>query len=161
MAIMEDMTSEELGFGANLLLWGFRASATGRSRCWLIEQGFRKAMGDRGQETLAQLRLLAAEIGLTGHRKITLIPTPCKLVTEDELGLVAAMSAATTDDRITCKHYLSWLMAKDDIGDALDACHLIGKAFSLSAIPVKMPAITLITYHHGLCQPNTGLTGTA
>jgi len=161
MAIIEDMTSEELGFGANLLLWGFRASATGRSRCWLIEQGFRKAMGDRGKETLAQLRLLAAEIGLTGHRKIILIPTPCRLVTEDELGLVAAMSAATTNDMETCRHYLSWLMAKDDIADALDACRSIGRTFSLSGIPVKMPAMTLITYHPEPCRPNTPLYGTA
>jgi len=161
MAIIEDMTSEELGFGANLMLWGFRASATGRSRCWLIEQGFRKAMGDRGKETLNHLRLLAAEIGLAGHRKITLIPTPCRLVTEDELGLVAAMSAATTEDRATCKHYVSWLMASDDIADAMDSCCAIGKAFSLSAIPVKMPPITLFTYHPGVYQPNTGLTGTA
>ena len=112
MAIIEDMTSEDLGFGASLMLWGFRAAATGRSRCWLMEQGFRKATGDRSQETLKHLRLLAAEIGLTGHRKIALIPTPCRLVTEDELGLVAAVSAATSNDMITCQHYLSWLMPK-------------------------------------------------
>lgn len=161
MAIIEDMKSHQLGFGANLALWGFRAAATGRSRCWLMEQGFRKALGERGQETLGQLRLLAAEIGLTGRRKISLIPTPCRLVTEDELGLVAALSAATTNDLAICQTYVSWLMAQEDIGDALDACRCVGEAFSLSAIPIKMPSMTLITLHPGVCRPNTELCGTA
>ena len=161
MAIIQDMTSDDLGFGAHLALWGFRASATGRSQCWLMEQGFRKAMEDRGQETLGQLRRLAAEIGLTGRRKISLIPTPCRLVTDDELGLVAALSAATTKDLATCQHYVSWLMAHEDIGDALDACRCVGEAFSLSAIPIKMPSMTLITLRHDVCRPNTELCGTA
>ena len=161
MSIVEDMTSEELGFGATLFLWGFRAAATGRSRCWLMEHSFCRAMGQEGRRTLDLLRLMAAEIGLDGRRKISLIPTPCRLVTDDELGLVAAVSAGSTKDVETCKHYISWLMGSRDIGDTLETVCATGQAFTRAGLTVKMPAISLTITPGAIMHPTTALCGAA
>ena len=143
MRFVEDLELPDLGIGAGMIVWGFRASAAGRARCCVLTQGFDKALGEAGPMGLGGLAALAREIGFRGRRKVSLSAPGCIRVTADELSLIACVSTAQSGQFHEMTAHLSWLLAQSQTGEAGRLVQLVSRAFSHAGLEVKKPEMEI------------------
>ncbi|WP_084395580.1 hypothetical protein [Henriciella aquimarina] len=107
-----DTCLPELGRGAGLAIWGFRACAIGGAGCCTIVRGFERAFGDEtGPPLLGNLLALARFIGHDGRRKVSLAVPGCVRITRDELSLLTVFAASQMQDEALRDAHLTWLTA--------------------------------------------------
>ncbi len=145
MSIVNDLTLEDLGFGAGMALWGFRACAMGCSRCKTLAEGYHRTLQDDGGAALIALARLAREIGKNGSRKVILMPTGYIQITADELSLIAALAAAQDADEALCKAHLTWILASTQTDFALSYATSFSTAFARRGLEIRTPDINLST----------------
>jgi hypothetical protein len=108
---IEDTTLAELGRGAGLTAWSFRACAQGKSGCPCVRKGYEAMFGARGLHLLECMALFAHWVGRFGHRKIGLAAAGHVHITRDEASILAAISAAQLGDVEARDAHLAWLLA--------------------------------------------------
>ena len=107
------VTLIDLGPGAQIVLYGFRAVAFGQTKCGCLAKVFERSFGRyQGGEALRVLKDLTNSIGHKGLRKFKVAPTRCKHLTQDEASLLSALSAAQDEDPDRAQAHLSWLLAR-------------------------------------------------
>lgn len=143
MRFVKDVSLADLGTGAGVFIWGFRACAAGRVKCRAIVLGYNQALGDTSTMGLATLDALAREISHAGLRRVLLSSPGSGRVTYDELSLIAAMSAAQGGRKEEAKAHLSWLLGRAPINEVCDLLQLAGRAFSHAKLTVKVPTIEI------------------
>lgn len=140
-----DVFLPELGLGAGVALWSFRACARGGAKCCAIVRGFQETFGDRGPKALDQVIALTKTLGTDGGRYIKLAMPGCARVTADELSIVAVLSSAQARDRALCDAHLSWLLAGPPPQALSDTAHEIADHFSMSGLQIIAPNLEIKT----------------
>ncbi|MEM1020452.1 MAG: hypothetical protein AAGJ09_08210 [Pseudomonadota bacterium] len=138
-AFIQDITLVDLGGGAGICIWGFRASAQGKSNCACVEKGFQRSLGDDATATLNAIRTFAAALGQCGRRKVGLATPGHVHITRDEASILAAVSAAQVDDMDAAGAHLAWLLAGPTPEVLLATVRDIGKAFARHDMMVVSP----------------------
>ena len=146
MAFVKSVIVPNLGAGAHLALWAFRAGAVGHLECCALVKAFDRTMGEEAGPALAAVCRLVRVVGRDGGRVIRLAHPGCCRVTADELSLVAALAAAQSGDRARRDAHVSWLTcgraedaarcAADDVAAAFDAAAMIIAAPQVEISPL-------------------------
>ncbi len=100
----------ELGYGEHLLVWSFRAVATGRWGCRLIAREYDAAFGPMAELARRGVEVFAGEIERQGRRRVTLGRPSLLCMTRDEQLLLAIYRAAQRCDEDRCAAHLTWLL---------------------------------------------------
>lgn len=101
-----------LGYADQLLIWSFRACATNRWPCAMLEREFKDACGPAAAaDARGAVRTFARALETQTRRSIVLSPPGRTEITDDEQRLLAVYAAAQADDRAGCEAHLSWLLA--------------------------------------------------
>ncbi|MEO0550454.1 MAG: hypothetical protein AAFZ91_11085 [Pseudomonadota bacterium] len=133
----------DLGLGAGIALWSFRACARGGAKCCSIIRGFEKTFGGDGPNALASMLEFTKSLGNDGRRSILLATPGCARVTADELSVVACLSAAQSKDSALCDAHLSWLFAGAPPQDFSETVFHIADYFSAYGLRVIAPELEL------------------
>ncbi|MEL7488857.1 MAG: hypothetical protein AAGJ87_16795, partial [Pseudomonadota bacterium] len=67
-----DIRIQDLGVGAGMALWAFRACAMGHGECATIKAGYHRAFGAMSDAVLSDVRDYARLLGNDGRRRIAL-----------------------------------------------------------------------------------------
>ncbi|MEM1370586.1 MAG: hypothetical protein AAGG02_21825 [Cyanobacteria bacterium P01_H01_bin.15] len=134
----------DIGMGASVALWGFRAAAFNHTQCPALRAGFQEAMGPYGNIGVERLSILTQAIMRSGKRNIDLSPMPSFDVTSDELSIVAILAAAQNDDGDLCSSHMSWLLCGGPQSEVNRAAHDVAEAFTLANLDLLKPGIELI-----------------
>ena len=137
---LSDIHLPELGAGAGLLLWGFRACAFGARRCCAVTTGYDRAFGEEGEETLEAVLAFTRAIGTEGARKIQLSAPGCGRMTKDEVSIACVFSAAQAWDEAARDAHLTWLLASEPRRALCERVTRIADAFAGHGLPVMAPA---------------------
>ncbi len=137
---LEETDLPSLGLGAGMLVWGFRASAAGRSACPCVVQGFAHRFGASGGEDVREALLsLTSHIGCEGRRKVRIAMSGCLRLTHDEASLVSALGAAQSADSALRDAHLSWLLAMPASREASTLADRLASAFTVAALSINPP----------------------
>lgn len=102
----------QLGFSEHLVVWTFRAFASGRLDCPMVVGAWREGgTGAAGEEAWRLMTIFAREVGTGGRREIVIGTPGLLMVTRDEQLLLALLSAASREDESRMAAHLRWLMA--------------------------------------------------
>ncbi len=138
-AFLPSASLAELGRGAGLAVWSFRACAVGRAGCCTLVRGYENVFGEDGPPALGSMLALARLIGHDGRRKVSLALPGCVRMTRDELSLLTALAAAQVQDEALRDAHLSWLTARsatDRVGALAD--HIAG-VFTRHGLLIQLP----------------------
>lgn len=103
----------QLTFSEHLIVWTFRAFASGRWECPMVAAAYREgAAGAAGDEAFLRVCELAREIGVGARREITFGRPGLMMVTRDEQLLLAVLAGALQRDGARMAAHLTWLMAR-------------------------------------------------
>ena len=138
---LDDLTTEDLGFGAGFVLWGFRACARGKAQCPVIVRGYHQMFGEVGLCVLTALLGFARVLGVEGRRTLTLAAPGSARMTADELSIVAAFAAAQARETDKLDAHLAWLMAGAPHGKATMAADHIGHHFAARGLEIRSPQL--------------------
>ncbi|MEM9937969.1 MAG: hypothetical protein AAF768_03905 [Pseudomonadota bacterium] len=144
----------DLGLGAGIALWSFRACARGGAKCCTLVRGFERTFGEDGPSALAGVLDFARSLGNDGRRGILLAMPGCARVTADELSIVACLSSAQARDCALCDAHLSWLYAGPPPQNLSDTVFEIADHFSTYGLQITSPNIEL----RGTPSPGRKLT---
>lgn len=136
---LEDTYLPELGLGAGIAIWGFRACAMGGAGCCTIIRGFERAFGADGAPLLGEMLALARFIGHDGRRKVSLAMPGCARITRDELSLLTVFSAAQMQDEALRDAHLTWLTARSPCTAVCSLTDHIAKSFALHGYDITLP----------------------
>ena len=113
----------QLGFSEHLVVWTFRAFASGRLDCPMVVGAWREGgTGAAGEEAWRLMTIFAREVGTGGRREIVIGTPGLLMVTRDEQLLLALLSAASREDEsrmaahlrndnVLISSLVRWLMA--------------------------------------------------
>lgn len=110
---IDTITLQQLGRGAGMTMWGFRACAQGKGSCACVQKGFDDTFGPNGPNVLECMRFFVHCIARFGRRKVNLACPGHIHITRDEASILAAISASQVGDRSARDAHLSWLLAGD------------------------------------------------
>lgn len=103
----------DLGPGAQVSLFGFRACSAGQTKCCCLLKLFQQTFGpERGGPALGLLMKLSDRLGSKGHRRLEVAEPNAVRLTHDEASLLSALSAAQDDDAARACAHLTWLFAR-------------------------------------------------
>lgn len=102
----------ELAYGEHLIVWTFRAIATGRWSCPMIRREYDHACGARGGEAMAAIRVFADKAAAQGRRPVSIGRPGMLPMTRDEQLLVALYADAQRGDEAGFLARASWLLAR-------------------------------------------------
>ena len=147
-AFLRDTFLPDLGPGAGVALWGFRACAVGHSECCSLIRGLEHFFGNEGGQVLSHLLRLAQIIGNEGRRKVRLAMPGCAHLTHDEASLLSAFSAAQVYDQALRDAHLSWLLGCAPSDHILTHVQSLADAFDRRAIVIKAPSSSVQAKAH-------------
>lgn len=107
----------ELDYAEHLIIWSFRAIASGRWECPVIRREYKQAFGARAEQARHAIRILAVEIARRGRRTVALGAAGILGVTRDEQQLLAIYAAAQQADEPRFSAHMAWLLGRP--GDPL------------------------------------------
>jgi hypothetical protein len=136
-AFIDGLNLPDLGFGASMAFWGFRACARGQAMCCAVIHGFERVFEDDAPAVLAALLTLSRQLGGRGRRKIGLAAPGCAGVTADELSIAAVFAAAQTGDVERRDAHLAWLFAGRVPTGAATAADRLGLLFEKRSIKLR------------------------
>ena len=140
MTFIRSLTLPQLGVGAGYAVWAFRAIAIGHGDCPALLRGYERMFGDDYPHVMGALQLLVRTIGHSGGRRVSLAAPGCCCVTNDELSLVAMLSAAQARDDDRRDAHLCWLTAGCGEEAARSAADAIGAGFRDAGVFIDQPS---------------------
>ena len=136
---INDLYLPDLGIGTGFALWGFRACASGKSRCQAVSQGYERAFGHDAPGALADMLSLVRCLGRAGRRKISIAPPGCARMTADEVSIAAMLSAAQRRHDEERDAHATWLLAQAPVTDTLSLVDRIADLFSVYDMTLTAP----------------------
>ena len=133
----------ELGPGAGLSIWGFRACARGGGNCCTVVKGFERMFGTDAPDALRDTHTFAAVIGHEGHRTVSLAMPGCARVTGDELSIIACMSCAQAKDAALRDAHLNWLMGRHPDTRLTSTVTRLSDYYAKYGLQIEMPDIQI------------------
>ncbi|WP_290749618.1 hypothetical protein [Henriciella sp.] len=142
--LMDDVYLPDLGIGAGIAIWGFRACARGGAGCCAIVNGFGRAFGPaNGPRVLNDMLEFARHVGHSGRRTVSLAMPGCARLASDELSIIAALAAAQLCDRALLELHLTWLMAKAPDEELAELLLSISSDFLMAELVIDMPDLAI------------------
>ncbi|MGB3455495.1 MAG: hypothetical protein WBG08_11295 [Litorimonas sp.] len=135
----------ELGFGAAVLVWCLRASATGHAHCPPVVTGMDRALGPDGDEGRIHILSLVRTLADAGHRTLHMTHPGGLGVTYDEVALVSALSASQKRLDTLRDAQLAWVLGTAPPPDLCDAVQRLGGIFLRSGHTIQAPNLPLPT----------------
>jgi hypothetical protein len=126
----------DLAHGEHLVVWSFRAFASGRIDCPIVARAYRDACGPLADPARNAFTVFAQQLALQGRRPVVLAPPGRLTLTRDEQLLLAIFAAAQRNDEPRCEAHLAWLLGRTP-----------GAAFVAAA---RVVAHALACHGHGL-----------
>jgi hypothetical protein len=121
----------DLDYGEHLVLWSFRALASGRGECPVTRREFDHACGALAGEARNALFVFVQQLAMRGRRSITLAPPGCLSITRDEQLLLALFAAAQANDEDRFSAHFSWLAAAPNAPPFFEAARVFTVALGL------------------------------
>lgn len=149
MHFVDGVFLPDFGLGTGIALWGFRACASGHSRCWAITNGYEKIFGTRGPEALADVLQLARIFGFEGRRKISVATPGCGRLTADELSMAAMFAAAQLGEEEERDSHVTWLFGRRPAAHVGKVVDRIAEIFLDYDLHMGKPDVT-VTFCKGL-----------
>ena len=141
---LTDVLLPELGTGAGIAVWGFRACARGGAGCCAVINGFAHAFGPMiGPVVLERMLDFARHVGHRGGRTVALAMPGCARLSGDELSILACLAAAQTGDRALTEAHLSWLMARPADEELTATVAEIASEFAGVGLHIDMPNVAV------------------
>lgn len=135
-----DTTLADLGLGAQISLYGFRACAFEQKLSKRVISTFNDIFGNViGGHTLDQFECLVRRLGRDGSRRLKLAAPGCSRLTHDEASILGSIAAAQKGDaRLRDKH-LRWLLAACPSVDLADTVQRVAIALNACELRVITP----------------------
>lgn len=144
-SFVRDMYLHELGVGAGLVLWGFRACACQAENSRSVRRGFEHAVREESETVLADLRTFAYVVGFDGMRKVTLAQPGSARVTVDELLIVTVFAAAQSGNLEARDAHLLWLLAREPDEEISSSAQRVADAFARHRLRITTPAGVMVS----------------
>ena len=141
-AHFSDITLPELGTGAGLCVWGLRALISQHEKCFAIHEGFQRAVNQDAVPAIQSLKTFARSLGSDGRRKILLSAPGHIHMTNDEVSIVASLSAAQDDRPDLMEAHLSWILAGRVFEHTCVAAKTFADIFSHHKPEIRRPETT-------------------
>ena len=137
---MQHVRLPDLGFGAAMMMWGFRACALGHAQCGCLVGGFERIFGPvQGELVLRQMLTMARVFGNEGRRRVTIAMPGSLGVTPDEGALLSALNAAQAGEEERCLESLQWLLAKEPAQELVELTTRLADAYVDRGLIVLAP----------------------
>lgn len=137
----------DLGTGAGLMLWGFRACVAGHVQCPALVRLFARSLGSQADYVRQSLLVLSQAIGCDGHRRLTVNGPGQIEATADELSFLAALAAAQCGDEPLRDAHLTWLMVRPPNESAVKAAAATAQALMQAGYLITMPEVGISAPH--------------
>lgn len=131
----------DLGYGEHLVVWGFRALASGRGDCPVVTREFRQACAHLAAGTRAALAVFVRQLALQGRRPVALAPPGCLTLTRDEQVVVAVFAAAQAQDQPRLDAHLTWLLARPPGPPFAAAASAVAQALALNGHSLRLAPV--------------------
>ncbi|MEM1148475.1 MAG: hypothetical protein AAGA72_07850 [Pseudomonadota bacterium] len=139
-SLVPNKTLVDLGPGAQIATFGFRACAFGQTRCCCLLNLFKEVFGDEtGARVLGCLMRLAECLGTSGQRRLELTLPNATRFTHDEASLLSALSSMQHGAYAQARAHLTWLLARPPHGDEVDIVSDLARFFSARNMIIESP----------------------
>ncbi|MEM6555424.1 MAG: hypothetical protein AAF642_06095 [Pseudomonadota bacterium] len=139
-SLVVNKTLTDLGPGAQIATFGFRACAFGQTRCCCLLNLFKDFFGaDQGGRVLGRFVRLAECLGNNGLRRIDLTVPNAITFTHDEASLLSALSSMQHGAYAQARAHMTWLLARSPQTDEMNILSDIASFFSAQDMIVESP----------------------
>ena len=139
-SLVVNKTLTDLGPGAQIATFGFRACAFGQTRCCCLLNLFKDFFGaDQGGRVLGRFVRLAECLGNNGLRRIDLTVQNAITFTHDEASLLSALSSMQHGAYAQARAHMTWLLARSPHTDEMNILSDIASFFSAQDMIVESP----------------------
>ncbi|MEL7040984.1 MAG: hypothetical protein AAGL90_05640 [Pseudomonadota bacterium] len=141
----------EMGPGARIALYGFRACMFGQAKCCCLLKMFHNTFGETGGgPALGLIMKLADRLGNKGQRRLEVSVPDAVDITHDEASLLSALAAAQDEDMTRARAHLTWLLARRPseyeetlVFDLVDYCSVRGLELNTPERGAQLSSIRL------------------
>ncbi len=139
-SLVAHKTLSDLGPGAQLATFGFRACAFGHTRCCCLLNMFKDFFGtENGARVLGRFLKLAESLGNNGLRQIDVTVPNAITFTHDEASLLSALSSMQHDAFAQARAHMTWLLARAPRGDEMNIVSDLANFFSARDMIIESP----------------------
>ncbi|MEO0550449.1 MAG: hypothetical protein AAFZ91_11060 [Pseudomonadota bacterium] len=139
-SLVPDKSLIELGAGAQLALFGFRACAFGHTKCCCLLNMFKDVFGDKtGGRVLGQFMGLAEYLGQKGQRRLDLSVPNATVFTYDEASILSALSSFQHGEFVQARAHLTWLLARSPRTEEINVVSDLVMYFSARDLIIRTP----------------------
>lgn len=139
-SLVAHKTLTDLGPGAQIATFGFRACAFGQTRCCCLLNLFKDFFGEEnGGRVLGRFIRLAECLGNNGLRRIDLTVPNAITFTHDEASLLSALSSMQHGAFAQARAHMTWLLARAPCTDEMNILSDLASLFSARDMIVKSP----------------------
>ncbi|NQY12984.1 MAG: hypothetical protein HRT81_03875 [Henriciella sp.] len=139
-SLVAHKTLTDLGPGAQIATFGFRACAFGQTRCCCLLNLFKDFFGaEIGGPVLGRFIRLAECLGNNGLRRIDLTVPNAITFTHDEASLLSALSSMQHGAFAQARAHMTWLLARSPQSDEMNIISDLANFFSAQDMIVQSP----------------------
>ncbi|MEL6665456.1 MAG: hypothetical protein AAFQ24_04915 [Pseudomonadota bacterium] len=151
-SLVANKTLTDLGPGAQIATFGFRACAFGQTRCCCLLNMFKDFFGaENGSRVLGRFVRLAESLGNNGLRQIDVTVPNALTFTHDEASLLSALSSMQHGAFGQARAHMTWLLARPPRTEEMNIVSDLANFFSARDMIVESPEYQTIP-----AQPETG-----
>lgn len=117
-SFVANKTLIDLGLGAQVATFGFRACAFGHTKCCYLLNMFKDFFGEEnGGRVLGRFLRLAECLGNNGLRHLDITVPNATRLTHDEASLLSAIFSMQHSASAQARAHMTWLLARYDCAD--------------------------------------------
>lgn len=139
-SLVPDKTLSDLGPGAQIAIFGFRACALGHMQCCCLLSLFKDVFGEEsGGRVLGRFLRLAQCLGNNGLRSLDLTVPNAMRFTHDEASLLSALSSMQQGAYGQARAHMTWLLARPPHADEISIISDLALFFSVQEMVLESP----------------------
>ncbi|MEL6827970.1 MAG: hypothetical protein AAFN91_17105 [Pseudomonadota bacterium] len=139
-SLVANKTLIDLGPGAQVAIFGFRACAFGQTKCCCLLNMFKDFFGEEnGGRVMGRFMRLAECLGNNGLRQLDITVPNATLFTHDEASLLSAMSSMQHGAYAQARAHMTWLLARSPNTDEINIIAELASFFSSRDLIVESP----------------------
>ena len=139
-SLVANKTLIDLGPGAQVAIFGFRACAFGQTKCCCLLNMFKDFFGEEnGGRVMGRFLSLAECLGNNGLRQLDITVPNATRFTHDEASLLSAISSMQHGAYVQARAHLTWLLARPPKTDEINIISDLASFFSARDMIVQSP----------------------
>ena len=139
-SLVANKTLIDLGPGAQVATFGFRACAFGHTKCCCLLNMFKDFFGkENGGRVMGRFLRLAECLGNNGLRQLDITVPNSTRFTHDEASILSAISSMQHGAYAQARAHMTWLLARSPQADEINIISDLANFFSARDMIVQSP----------------------